>query len=231
MLIITTMTRFYLGTSGWSYDWNTGNSLDWYITETQLNAIELNMSFYRFPSPNMVKSWVAKGKNLAWVIKVHRSITHYQKLSQKAAEVFQRFKTLFRPLEDHIHYYLLQLPPSFTDLSTLEQFLKKTGPEKIAVEFRHASLLTNELITWAKHQDLLLVSIDAPQLPQTIMSTEIVYERIHGRTTWYSYKYSDQELHEIHQRILSQNPKTVYVFFNNTQMLPNAQKMKQILQK
>jgi uncharacterized protein YecE (DUF72 family) len=231
MLIITPMTRFYLGTSGWSYDWNTGNSLDWYITETQLNAIELNMSFYRFPSPNMVKTWATKGKNLAWVIKVHQSITHFQKLNQKAVEGFQRFKTLFRPLEDRIHYYLLQLPPSFTDIPTLEQFLKKTGTDKLAVEFRHPSLFTNELISWAKHQDLLLVSIDAPQLPQTIMSNEIVYERIHGRTTWYSYKYSDQELHEIHQRIRSQNPTTVYVFFNNTQMLPNAQKMNQILQK
>jgi uncharacterized protein YecE (DUF72 family) len=223
------MTHVYIGTSGWSYDWNTGNSLDWYIKESQLNAIELNMSFYRFPSENMITSWAAKGKDLAWVIKVHRSITHFQKLNQKAVESFQRFKTLFKPLEDHIHYYLLQLPPSFTDLSTLEQFLEKTGTDTLAVEFRHPSMFTNEIITWAKQQNLLLVSIDAPQLPRAIMSTEIIYERIHGRTAWYSYNYTDLELHEIHKRIISQNPTTVYVFFNNTEMLPNAQKMNHIL--
>ncbi len=225
------MTHIYIGTSGWSYDWNKGNSLDWYITEAQLNAIELNMSFYRFPYPAMVKSWATKGKNLAWVIKVHRSITHFQKLSANAVERFQRFKTLFKPLEDHIHYYLLQLPPTFTDLTALEQFLEKTGTDKIAVEFRHPSLFTNELITWGKHHDLLLVSIDAPQLPQTIMSTQVIYERIHGRTAWYSYNYSDRELHEIQHRIFVQHPKTVYIFFNNTEMLPNAQKMSQILHK
>jgi uncharacterized protein YecE (DUF72 family) len=223
------MTHIYIGTSGWSYDWNKGNSLDWYITESQLNAIELNMSFYRFPYPTMVKSWAAKSKDLAWVIKVHRSITHFQKLSTKIVERFQRFKTLFRPLEDHIHYYLLQLPPSFTDLSILEQFLEKTGTDKIAVEFRHPNLFTNELITWAKHHQILLVSIDAPQLPRTILSTEVIYERIHGRTAWYSYNYTDQELHEIRQRILSKNPKTVYFFFNNTEMLPNAQKMNHMI--
>ena len=97
------------GRVGWSYDWNLGHSLDWYVGD-DLNAIELNMSFYRFPYPNMVKSWAAKGKNLAWVVKVHRSITHYQKLSTTAVERFQRFKTLFTPLEDRIHYYLFQLP-------------------------------------------------------------------------------------------------------------------------
>lgn len=224
------MTKTYVGTSGWSYDWNLGHSLDWYITESQLNAIELNMSFYRFPYPNMVKSWAAKGKNLAWVVKVHRSVTHFQKLNAAAVESFQRFKTLFAPLEDRIHYYLLQLPPSFTDINLLEQFIEKTGPEKLAVEFRHSSLFTDELIEWGRKQGVLLVSIDAPQLPRTIMSRTIVYERVHGRTGWYSHDYSDQELQEIHTRILAIRPKTVYVFFNNNHaMMENAIRMHLLL--
>ncbi len=224
------MTETYIGTSGWSYDWNLGNSLDWYVTESQLNAIELNMSFYRFPYPNIIKSWAVKGKNLAWVVKVHRSITHFQKLDLRAVESFQRFKTLFAPLEGRIHYYLVQLPPSFTDISTLEKFIEKTGTEKLAIEFRHPTLFTNEFITWAKHHGIFLVSIDAPQLPRTIMSEGIIYERIHGRTAWYSHNYSDQELQEIQQRILVTNPKTIYVFFNNDHaMLANAMRMQQIL--
>lgn len=224
------MTEVFVGTSGWSYDWNLGNSLDWYITESQLHAIELNMSFYRFPYPNMVKSWATKGKNLTWVVKVHRSITHFQKLGTRAIESFQRFKTLFTPLEDLIHYYLFQLPPSFTDLTTLEHFIEKTGADKLAVEFRHPTLFTNKLIAWGKKHDILLVSIDAPQLPRTIMSKEIIYERIHGRTAWYSHDYSDKELHEIKERLLAGHPKTTYVFFNNNHaMLANAMRMNQIL--
>jgi len=176
------MTTVYVGTSGWSYDWNIGHSLDWYINESQLNAIELNMSFYRFPYLNMVKSWATKGTQLAWVVKVHRSITHFQKLSEPAVESFQRFKKLFTPLEELIHYYLLQLPPSFTDITALEQFIEKTGTEKLAIEFRHPTLFTNELIEWGKKHGILLVSIDAPGLPRTIMSQTVVYERIHGRT-------------------------------------------------
>lgn len=225
------MTETYVGTSGWSYEWNLGDSLDWYITESKLNSIELNMSFYRFPYPTMIKSWATKGKHLVWVVKVHRSITHFQKLSSRAVESFQRFKTLFAPLEDCIHYYLFQLPPTFTDLHTLERFIEKTGTEKLAVEFRHPTLFTNELIAWGKHHRILLVSIDAPQLPRTIMSNDIIYERIHGRTAWYSHNYSEEELQEIKQRLLEGHPKTTYVFFNNNHaMLANAMRMNQILQ-
>ncbi len=224
------MTGVYVGTSGWSYDWNLGNSLDWYIAESGLNAIELNMSFYRFPFPNMVKSWATKGKSLAWVVKVHRSITHFQKLSSASIERFQRFKKLFAPVEDQIHYYLFQLPPSFTDISTLERFVKKTGTEKIAVEFRHPSLFTEDIKKWGNTQEILLVSIDAPELPRTIMSDTIVYERIHGRTGWYSHDYSAQELQEIKERILTGHPKTTYVFFNNNHaMMKNAKQMYHLL--
>ncbi len=224
------MSEVFVGTSGWSYDWNLGNSLDWYIRESHLNAIELNMSFYRFPYPNMIKSWATKGKSLAWVVKVHRSITHFQKLSTSAVAGFQRFKTLFAPLEDLIHYYLFQLPPSFTNLNALEHFIEKTGTEKLAVEFRHPTLFTPERIEWGKEHNILLVSIDAPQLPRMIMSQDVVYERIHGRTGWYSHDYSDQELQEIQQHILTSNPKTVYVFFNNNHaMLANAMRMYHIL--
>lgn len=224
------MTEVYVGTSGWSYDWNLGNSLDWYITESTLNAIELNMSFYRFPYPTMVNSWAKKGKDLAWVVKVHRSITHFQKLSSRAVESFQRFKTLFKPLENQIHYYLLQLPPSFTDITALEQFIERTGPEKLAVELRHPTLFTDDLLRWGQQHATLLVSIDAPALPRTIMSKDVIYERIHGRTGWYAHDYSDQELREIQQRILTNKPKTVYVFFNNNHaMLENAMRMNQLL--
>ena len=224
------MAKTYVGTSGWSYEWNLGNTLDWYITESHLNAIELNMSFYRFPYPSMVKSWATKGKNLAWVIKVHRSITHFKKLNSSAAESFQRFKRLFAPLDHLIHYYLLQLPPSFTDLDTLERFIKTTGTEKIAVEFRHQTLFTPAVMQWGKKQGILLVSVDAPQLPRNLMSHNIIYERIHGRTGWYSHDYSDEELEEIHKRISATDPTTVYVFFNNNHaMLQNALRMNTLI--
>ena len=224
------MTDIFVGTSGWSYHWNLGNSLDWYANESGLNAIELNMSFYRFPYPNMVKSWARKGASLSWIIKVHRSITHFKKLNRESYQIFKRFVKLFASLEENIHYYLLQLPPKFTDLDVLEKFIEECGKEKLSIEFRHPSMFTQDIITWGKKHDVLIVSIDAPEMPTTIMSDSIIYERIHGRTHWYSHDYKDEELHEIKERIMTTKPNKVYVFFNNNHaMLKNGRTMYNLL--
>ena len=217
------MTNFYIGTSGWAYNWNHGNSLEWYVNESGLNAIELNMSFYRFPYSNMIKSWVRKGPNLAWVIKIHRSITHFKKLNKESYSIFKKFKQLFVPLEEKIHYFLLQLPPKFNNIEKLEKFIEECGNEKLSIEFRNSSMYTDEIVQWGKKQGVLLVSIDAPKMPNKIISKSVIYERIHGRTGWYTHDYSNEELFEIKERIIFNNPKKVYVFFNNNHdMLKNA---------
>jgi uncharacterized protein YecE (DUF72 family) len=216
----------FIGTSGWSYNWNEGKSLEWYVNHSGLNAIELNMSFYRFPYPNMVKSWSKKGKQLAWVIKVHRSITHLKKLNKESYSIFERFQQIFKPLEDYIHYYLLQLPPRFNNINILDLFIDECRCEKLCIEFRNQSLFNNEIIQWGKKKGVLIVSIDAPDMPRIIMSDKIIYERIHGRTGWYSHDYGREELLEIKNKIEGNNPERVYVFFNNNHaMLENGREM------
>ncbi|UCF09046.1 MAG: DUF72 domain-containing protein [Thermoplasmata archaeon] len=216
----------FVGTSGWSYGWNRGSSLEWYVQESGLNAVELNMSYYRFPFPNMVASWAKKGKNLAWVIKVNRQVTHYSRLNPKSYPTFRKFLKTFEPLDEYIHYYLLQLPPRFRDLDAVAHFAEEFAHANLAVEFRDASVFTDEVKRWGKEHGVLLVSVDAPDLPLEIMSEKHVYERIHGRTGWYDHDYSASELKEIRDRILATNPHRVHVFFNNNHaMLKNAQQM------
>lgn len=101
--------KVFVGTSGWLYDWNEDGTLDWYVENSGLNAVELNASFYRFPFQNQVKSWKRKSKSLRWAIKVHRSITHLRKFGERAYDIWDKFKNLFNPLEDLIDFYLFQL--------------------------------------------------------------------------------------------------------------------------
>jgi uncharacterized protein YecE (DUF72 family) len=174
----------------------------------------------------MVKSWATKGKELAWVIKIHRSITHFKKLGKESYGIFERFQDVFKPLDEYIHYYLLQLPPGFNDIDTLDLFIDECNCEKLCVEFRDQSLFNDDILQWGKKKDVLVVSIDAPNMPYKIMSDRIIYERIHGRTGWYSHDYSREELLDIKNRILNCNPEIVYLFFNNNHaMLENAEIM------
>ncbi len=81
------MLSIYVGTSGWLYSWNKEGSLDWYVRNTGLNAVELNASFYRFPFPSQVKTWKNKGRALRWSVKANRGISHYRKLSSGSLEL------------------------------------------------------------------------------------------------------------------------------------------------
>jgi uncharacterized protein YecE (DUF72 family) len=105
----------FVDTSGWFYSWNPEGSFDWFVTHSGLNAVELNMSFYRYPHPNMVRGWALKGRGLRWSIKVHRLITHTFKLNEKAYIRWERFSKLFASLEPYID--LFQLPLILTPKS------------------------------------------------------------------------------------------------------------------
>ncbi|HOM27214.1 MAG TPA: DUF72 domain-containing protein, partial [bacterium] len=88
-------TEIYVGTSGWLYEWNEGKSFDWYVENSNLNSVELNASFYRFPFPNQIKGWANKCKDINFSVKVHRKITHLLKLSPESKDVWNDFKNLF----------------------------------------------------------------------------------------------------------------------------------------
>jgi uncharacterized protein YecE (DUF72 family) len=229
------MTKIYVGTSGWMYDWNIGGTLEWYTKHSGLNAVELNASFYRFPYPNQVKSWARKGSKLRWSVKTNQSITHYRQLSETSYSLWKKFRNLFSPMEDLIDYYLLQLPPRFTcttkNLEKLENFIAYTNiPERIAVEFRNNSCFTQDVVDHAHQVGYTMVSIDAPLGRWIVKSNRSIYLRLHGSSEWYAHDYSETELIEIGRKSLSLEPDRLYIFFNNNHwMLENARLMITIL--
>lgn len=226
----------YVGTSGWLYDWNEGASLDWYVEESGLNAVELNASFYRFPFKNQVLSWSRKGKTIRWSIKVHRSITHIRRMSEKALDIWFKFHDLFKPMDSLVDYYLFQLPPNFTckedNLKRIEEFNRNAGLGfRMAVEFRHVSCFNDSIRRWGEEKGIVVVSIDAPIASWIVSIHGNVYLRMHGREVWYGYEYSEKELREIASRIKSLSPRRVHVFFNNNHwMLENARLLKRLLE-
>jgi len=226
--------EFFVGTSGWYYYLNPDGNFDWFVKNSGLNAIELNASFYRFPFPNMVKSWANKTKkfnpNLRWSIKVNRLITHTFKFNERASQLWKRFENLFKPLSQNIDFYLFQLPPSLTPgfSSKLEDFIIKTGlKEMFALEVRNIEWYERKWVDWASSLGITWVSVDSPDFPLDVFNTNsLVYERMHGRTEWYSHLYSDEELKEVVKKILGVKPKKAYVFFNNDHaMLVNSRRM------
>jgi uncharacterized protein YecE (DUF72 family) len=218
----------YVGTSGWMYDWNP-DGFEWYLRSSGLNAVELNMSFYRFPRRSQVERWARLSRSrLRWAVKVHQSITHWSRLGGRAVELMRRFLEVFKPLDTAIDFYLLQLPPSFTrtgsSIDRLVAFVRSIGlGSRLAVEFRHSSWFSESTVDLCRELGVTVVSIDSPDATWIVASSDTVYLRLHGRTTWYAHDYSSEELRELLERALSLKPKRLYVFLNNDHwMLSNA---------
>ncbi|MEM4703072.1 MAG: DUF72 domain-containing protein [Candidatus Pacearchaeota archaeon] len=223
----------YVGTSGWFYGWNKDKNLEWYVKNSKLNAIELNASFYRFPFPNQIKSWAKKGKELRWSIKVTRLVTHVYKFNKEALKIWHSFYELFQPIDSFIDFYLFQLPPSFVDIKKVLNFAKQTKlNEKFALELRNRKLIESLDKKDIKKfsEEITLVSLDSPDFQNKIFPGKIIYLRMHGRDSWYSHNYSENELKEVVNKIKEIEPEKVYIFFNNNHnMLKNARTMLKLL--
>ncbi len=142
--------NFRVGTSGYSYPWNKGKPtpFQWYLAQG-FNTVEINASFYRFPSMNWLEMWKKYcPDDFDFSIKVNRSITHYVRLKgEKALDLWRRFSSILlkdKILEPKISFFLFQLPsdfaPSEENIGTLRSFFEEADlGNRAAIEFRDSA--------------------------------------------------------------------------------------------
>ena len=160
------------------------------------------------------------------------------------ATAFQMFHSSLSPLRaaGKLGMLVFQFPPYFTcrpaNFAYLENLRARLPGDSIAIEFRHASWVAEgrqrrESLAFLRSHGLYYVSVDEPQLPSTLPSFlettgPEAYIRFHGRNreAWnarrltvaerYKYLYSERELAEWAERILSLGGiSRAHVIFNN----------------
>lgn len=222
----------HVGTSGWAYAWNRGGSLAWFVEHSSLDAVELNASFYGFPSEKSVRSWADAGSGLRWSIKVNRSVTHRHRFNEKAVPVWELFRERFLPLDDLVDFYLFQAPPAFADVDRLLAFVEAIDlGARCAVEIRSPVVLGDDATCRRLQEAAVLVSVDSPDFRERVFSGDTVYLRVHGREDWYRHDYTDSELTSIRDRVVAVSPERAYIFFNNDHaMLDDARQMARLFE-
>lgn len=109
---------------------------------SRLGAIELNASYYRVPTDEVLDAWAADTpESFHFCPKVHQSITHRRALAEAAGEA-NDFAQRFLRLGPRLGPALLQLPPwlDLGALSSLDALLAALPPGfRVAVEMRHGS--------------------------------------------------------------------------------------------
>jgi uncharacterized protein YecE (DUF72 family) len=139
------LTRAYVGTSGFSYpSWRgefypeksrPADFLELYAG--QLPSVELNNTFYKLPAEEQLYAWAERTPpEFRFAVKMNRRITHFGRL-----ELLPTFSERVRILGERLGPILVQFPPTRTRDDGLLRFLLDSFDPALeyAFEFRHES--------------------------------------------------------------------------------------------
>jgi uncharacterized protein YecE (DUF72 family) len=149
----------------------------------QFATVEINHSFYRMPTENLLLQWAKTvPEGFRFALKANQQITHIQRL-RNCESTLKRFLEVASVLNDgdHLGPVLIQLPPTFKfDGPLLEDFLALRPPAfHFALEVRHSSWYTEE--TYAvlrQNKTALCLSETDKQTPPEVLTTGFTYARL-----------------------------------------------------
>ncbi len=216
-----------VGCSGWFY-WKWRGlfypadlpTRDWFRHyANRLDTVEINASFYSWPTVTNVLAWKRQAgrRKFVYTVKVCELITHVKK--------FKNTKTLVRDfgliadiLGDRMGCFLFQLPPSYRyTKARLNSILDQLDPtRRNVVEFRHKSWWNETVYAAFRKSRTIFCSCSAPTLPDELVRTsDEVYLRLHGPVRWYRHNYSKSELERWAEKIRVSGAKHAWIYFNN----------------
>jgi uncharacterized protein YecE (DUF72 family) len=238
----------HIGTSGWSYDHWQGvlyppgiapwQRLDYYVQ--QFKTVELNSSFYKWPTIAAFKSWQQRlPPGFLLSVKAPRGLTH-AKCLYAPEKWIERIKICWHNLGDKRAVLLVQLSPNFApDYKRLHYFLKLIPNwMRIAIEFRHPGWHVETTFQLLEQYKAAYCIMSGANLPCVLRATApFVYVRMHGpdRQNLYAGSYSDADLFWWKNRIKEWQAqgRDVFVYFNNDgagNAVRNAATLRRILE-
>jgi uncharacterized protein YecE (DUF72 family) len=224
-------SRARIGTSGWVYDsWRgtvyppgvpDAQRLEYYAANL-FDTVELNASFYRWPSVGSFQSWRRRlPEGFELTVKAPRTLTHAKRLHEPEQWIGW-MKERLDILRDRLGVVLFQLPPDMErDDARLDHFLGALPSEwKVAVEFRHRSWHVEEVFALLERHGAAYVVMSGAGLPCILRATTgFAYVRFHGpdEHQLYGGSYDEASMKWWADRIrewLAQG-LDVYGYFNN----------------
>lgn len=194
-----------VGTSGWHYKHWLGafyppkfparRMLDFYAA--RFDAVELNNTFYRLPSPSAVEAWrESTPPDFRFAVKGSRFLTHMKKL-QNPEQGIERFFERADLLGGKMGPVLWQLPPQWeANAARLGAFLRALPAwHRYAFEFRHESWNSPAVLDVLREFNAAYCIYELAGYRSPLhLTADAVYLRLHGPGAKYQGSYRDETL-------------------------------------
>jgi len=213
--------KIHVGTSGYAYKEWKGKFYPEKVSPKEmlrfysgrLNTVEINNTFYHMPRESVLISWAEQvPDDFVFALKAPQVITHLKRLLNVVQETEYLFTTL-SVLEGKLGPVLFQFPKSFrANRPALHDFLGLIpGGMPCAFEFRSPSWLDDEILGLLREKDSSLCTADADENP----ANDIVSTASWGYLRLRRSDYTDADLKQWLERILSQKWERAFVFFKH----------------
>ena len=209
-----------------------------------IDAVEINVTFYRQPDPAACRGWVrrlAAHPDFRLTAKLYRGLTHPESIDPGAlAAEAARYREGVAPLFEagRLGAVLAQFPHRLHDEPGARrhlEFIARALPGlPLVAEFRHRSWDHEEALRFLHGLGVGFCNVDQPALkgalrPTGHVTSKVAYIRLHGRNAenwfkehgpaWarYDYFYSEAELRPWVERAgrLAERAEEVFIIANN----------------
>jgi len=220
--------KFFIGTSGWSYNHWRGlfypadiPPRQWFAHYTDyISSVEINYTFYRLPTEKTFTHWREREPaHFVYALKAPRTITHLKKLRQPE-ELLHRFLDRARLLGSKLGPILYQLPPNWhCNVERLAEFLSLLPDDlQHVIEFRHQSWLCDESFSLLREKGVGFCIVSLPDFPcPYVITGPMVYIIMHGVDVKYGDRYDEEQLDDWARRVVTflEEGRDTFVYFNN----------------
>jgi uncharacterized protein YecE (DUF72 family) len=178
----------------------------------RLAAVEINNTFYRMPSPDVLGRWATETPpGFRFSLKSPRQITHEKRLADVAGPV-ARLADVARALGDKLGPVLFQLPPNLRkDLPRLDDFWAALPAGLAAtLEFRHESWFSDDVYACLRARRAALCIAESEEVETPLQATaDWGYLRLRRQD------YDDAAIGRWAERLKAQAWGSAYVFFKH----------------
>ena len=213
--------KIFVGTSGYGYrEWK-GKFYPEKISPREMlrfyserfNTVEINNTFYHMPTEGVLASWAEQVPNdFVFAIKAPQVITHLKRLRNVGEETEYLFRTL-SVLDRKLGPVLFQFPKSFrANQPLLKDFLALIPrTASCGFEFRSPSWRDAGILDLLRGKGSSLCIADTDETP----ANEIISTAPWGYLRLRRSDYTEADLSQWAERILSQKWERAFVFFKH----------------
>jgi len=221
--------KWFIGCSGFAYkEWKEVfypqglPQSKWFDYYTQhFNTLELNVTFYRFPTLKSLQAWYHKAPDgFVFSAKVPRWITHYRRFEETERMLGDFYGLLKDGLKEKMGVVLFQLPGQFAySTEKLHKIIAQLDYSFTnVIEFRNEGWWRKDVMQLLKKNNIGFCGVSFPKLPDdAVINTTMPYYRFHGVPKLFYSQYSKAFVKKIYEQLATKkSSKTIYVYFNNT---------------